>query len=165
MWSKWIKGMRTMMIVRGKDIWTLAGWIVIPTNAGWRRDGSNVMGRGLALQAAQTHEGLARFYGAWLRTHPAEGVARYRPGRLILFPTKPRQDDEPWLSWRHPATITQIEKSCDELGRKLDSEWADIDTINMPLVGCGNGGLSQEAVMPTLVKFFGEDPRITLVLL
>ena len=154
-----------LRVARG-DIWSFhtLRWIVIPTNAGWRRDGENVMGRGLARDAALRWPELPAWYGQVLQEDPDRaGVARYAPGHLLTFPTKPRQV-LPWTSWRYPATIEQITMSCDELGRSLDSEWPDIDAIALPLVGCGNGGLEPAVVRPVLEEFFGRDPRFVLVI-
>ena len=51
------------------DIWNVEpkdAWIVVPTNVGWKRDGSNVMGAGLAKQARLKFKQLPYDYGKWL---------------------------------------------------------------------------------------------------
>ncbi len=55
------------MIERPGDLWAWQAerrWIVIPTNIGWKKDGANPMGAGVALQASEMYPELANWYGA-----------------------------------------------------------------------------------------------------
>lgn len=126
--------------------WAAKGYlIVIPTNIGWtKREGYNVMGRGLAHQAAQRYPGLDAWYGHWCRSlGAATGLTRYES--LLLFPVKPLRDP-PWLSWQQRASLELIERSAEQLAQR-------IEPVVLPLVGCGNGGLKPEAVLPILQRW------------
>ncbi len=120
--------------------------VVIPTNIGYRRDGRNVMGRGLAAQAAKRFSALPRWYGEYCRTF-GEGtpIVIYPEGRLILFPVKPLNKESPWLSWKASADLKLIERSAEQLARVVIE-----DPVAVSLVGCGNGGLDMSDVRPIL---------------
>jgi hypothetical protein len=143
------------------DIWTYekTHLIVIPTNIGWRSGGENVMGRGLALQAARKYPQLPAWYGEQCRRHgAATPVLCYTDAPLILFPVKPLNVAQPWLSWRSGASLVLIEQSAKELAA-LDLSW----DIAVSLVGCGNGGLEMADVRPILDRHLS-DKRFVLVL-
>jgi hypothetical protein len=140
------------------NIWDWHGThdVVIPTNQGWRQDGTNVMGAGLALQAARRFPGLPAWYGAWCRQYgPAAGVVRHPDWRLICFPTKPLDSAHPWLSWQQGASIDLVARGAAELGT-ISGE------IALPLVGCGLGGLEVDDVLAMLEAHLVED-RFVLV--
>lgn len=147
------------------DIWSLAAAqpnsaLVVPTNIGWTRGGENPMGRGVALEAMRREPTLARWYGALCKRNGAQTqVVLWRESlTFILFPTKPLNIKAPQLSWRNPASLTLIERSLLQLSLlPLD----DGTHVFLPLVGCGNGGLSEDAVMPLLHKYLND--RFTLV--
>jgi hypothetical protein len=151
------------------DIWSYAkdSCIVIPTNAGFKADGSNVMGRGVAQQAAAKYPNLARWYGDRCHMYGNDACFPYPPERaeLILFPTKPLNKKEPWLSWRQKSSITLIEKSAKTLVAILEGGPIPKDKprIVLPAVGCGNGGLELGEVVPILKKHLVDD-RFILVL-
>lgn len=139
------------------DIWTLkqSHWIVIPTNVGWKKDGANVMGRGIAQQAARYFPSLPNIYGEHCRIHGEKLYYISSMGaQLICFPTKPLADI-PWLSWRGPATLEQIEISLKQLAEETEP-------VAIPLVGCGNGGLDPSKVVPLIEKYLTA-PNFTLV--
>lgn len=160
------------------NIWDLreSHWLVIPTNAGWNAAGRNVMGRGLARQAAARYPVLPWLYGkvcrdtAYSQT-PDESFAPMpfmvwspdeSPG-LILFVTKPVNKDAPQLSWQRKSDLGAIRASCEMLAQwlKLPPELGTL--IAMPLVGCGNGGLQESEVLPVLNEFFAETDNVVLV--
>lgn len=149
------------MIQDKRDIWGLekTHYIVIPTNIGWKASGDNVMGRGLALQAAGRHPGFPIWYGLECKeAGPLTPVLVYPIAPLIAFPVKPLDRKSPHLSWQHPATLDLIARSAKQL--------ADLTVdrpIAVPLVGCGNGGLSPKDVLPILEQHLSGD-RFTLVL-
>jgi len=121
--------------------------LVVPTNLGWRRDGSNVMGRGVASQAAHKFPDLPQIYGEVCQDMAARGVAEiwFYEG-LIFFPTKPLDEKKPWLSWMGRSVAAVVEKSTMQL-----AAWSNPgERIALPLVGCGNGGLPEEVVLPIL---------------
>ena len=147
------------------DIWEYLPThaIVVPVNVGWTRAGRNVMGRGVALQAARRWPELPAIYGEACRVAGAEMTvmswqAPYGKYWLVLFPVKPLNERAPWLSWRGPATLEMIERSADDLAN-LAFAWGGRDgwPIALPLVGCGNGGLREEDVLPILERHLAGD--------
>jgi hypothetical protein len=132
--------------------------IVIPTNIGWRSDGANVMGAGLAAQAKYRYPGIDHWYGLHCRTNSrmyGHCVAQHPQHPLIFFPTKALDPGHPALSWRRSSDLITIVQSLTAL-KRISGE------IALPLVGCGNGGLPLESVLPLLQSRLDDD-RFTLV--
>lgn len=155
------------------DIWKYEkdSVIVIPTNAGYRADGTNIMGRGVAQQAAAKYPDLPRWYGQMCRLYGNDACNLYpedpidKP-KLILFPTKPLNRKTPWLSWKQKSDIKLIEKSAELLVAISQKELISVDgkpRIILPAVGCGLGGLDLGEVVPVLKKHLVSD-RFILVL-
>jgi hypothetical protein len=169
------------------DIWDrfMKSFIVVPTNIGWKKGkngpGANVMGAGVAQQAAERVSGLAPLYGEFCSRFGAstETTVDLSTG-LVLFPTKPLADN-PAMSWKGKSTLAQVEKSARELAdmgrwmtkekllkehdedmRKFFGETAEDNDIYVPLVGCGNGGLDEGDVVPMLKSILSDD-RFILV--
>lgn len=143
------------------DIWAYekTHLIVIPTNIGWKASGENVMGRGVAFQAARKYRELPPWYGDQCRKHgAATPVLCYTHAPLILFPVKPLNESRPWISWQSKASLALIRRSAEQLS-SLCPDW----DIAIPMVGCGNGGLEMSEVRPILDEFLS-DHRFTLVL-
>lgn len=133
--------------------------LVIPTNIGWRaRDQANIMGRGLALQAAKKYPDFQLWFGRECASRrEATPVLLYPSANLIAFPVKPLNPDAPWMSWKNKADLKLIERSAMEL--------VDLDTdlpVMVPLVGTGNGKLGIEEVIPILEKHLSSN-RFTLI--
>lgn len=146
-----------MDIING-DLFAFDGPKVISTNLGWRKDGRNVMGRGVALVASQLYPGLADWYGRQCQKMAENGkptLAIYED--LILFPVKPLNVQAPWLSWQQKADLVLIQDMAQQL-QSLELH----QPIGLPLVGCGNGGLDPAEVMAILMDVL--DDRFTLVL-
>lgn len=133
------------------DLWSFRGYLVIPTNLCVRADGLAVMGRGVALEAARRHPGLAAEYGRRL-VAGARGIELWRGvgEPLVLLPTK---DD-----WRRPSPLTLIESGVAELAAdpRIQGE------VFLPLLGCGLGGLRELDVVPVLHRHLQGD-RFILV--
>jgi hypothetical protein len=144
------------------DIWTLveSHVIVVPVNIGWKRGtGENVMGRGLALQAARKHPYFPLWYGLECAKHGAQTpVLLYPYGPLIAFPTKPLDQARPWMSWKNKSDLALIERGAQQLAVLKTAK-----PVAVSVVGCGNGGLEMGDVRPILDKHLS-DPRFTLVL-
>jgi len=156
---------RTRKRVLFGDIWDhrrTRDWVVIPTNIGWKQDRTAVMGRGLAKQAHRLCAPLPAWYGRLCAEHGAEIPTLAHPDwRFILFPTKPMNAKQPWMSWRGPSTLERIEQSCEELLTLIPQ--LRRGRVLMPLVGCGNGGLAPEDILPHLWALGDREARITLV--
>jgi hypothetical protein len=144
------------------DIWIyykLGGTIVIPTNAGWKSDSSNVMGRGLAKQASEKFKNLSLTYGQYCKSKQPH--CYFENMRLILVPSKKLNEKQPWLSWQHEADQETIRNSLTWLQQNVKSFQAE--KIYVPILGSGNGnmqkGLVQEMMDNILInpKFIGVD--------
>src|SRR3954466_10328708 len=104
-----------MNIVSG-NIWNYLSthWITVTTNEGWNSKGDNIMGAGLAKQAAQRYPDLPKLYGKFLREHPGERTyftymsQWLEPHRLIMYPTKALNPNAPHLSWRSKSSVELI---------------------------------------------------------
>jgi len=144
------------------DIWSYENThlIVIPTNIGWKKDTfENVMGKGLALQAAKKYPGFPAWYGFQCRNLGcATPVLVYPEGPLIAFPTKQLNGGKPWMSWQNKSDLRLIERGAKELAAlKVDRP------VAVSMVGCGNGGLEMSQVRPILDRHLS-DERFTLIL-
>jgi len=142
------------------DIWVFYphAWVVIPTNIGWNDLGMNIMGVGLAKDAASRFPDLPAWYGSWCKAYGANTpVMASRDHQLILFPTKQLDANSPGMSWKQPSSIDLIEKGLKELCEiSIEGE------IALPLLGCGAGRLSETQVLP-LMKTLLPDDRFIFV--
>lgn len=131
------------------DIWRFYGHarVVIPTNIGWTHAGLNVMGRGLARQAVDRFPEIAREYGEHCQIMKENTGIWLCNGGLVLFPVKPLDKARPNMSWKQDASLELIERSTKQLA-SLSSNGAWLTAV--PLVGCGNGRLKEEDVLPIL---------------
>jgi hypothetical protein len=139
-------------------------WIVISTNIGWKKDGSNPMGAGISAAVSRICKELPLWYGKRCMKYKSNtAVCLYRKARLILFPTKPLNIDKPWMSWKSDSNLSLIRRSSIQL-RKISeilSEREKYDgEIVLPMVGCHNGNLSFSDVKPILEEYL--DDRFVL---
>ena len=142
-----------MIEMRG-DLWTYpAEAIVVPINWRTRADESAVMGAGVAKQAADRYRGLAIHVGEFIARNPTpcaftlptwDGLVP-----LIAVPTK--------RDWRKPSSLGLIELAA----RGLPEIVGDWQTIALPRLGCGLGGLRWEDVRPVLAAHL--DDRFVVV--
>ena len=141
--------------------------VVIPTNIGWTytHPMKNVMGKGLAKQATSKIRDLAEWYGViCCHCREATPVIDYdcglTKGPLLLFPTKPLNPDQPYLSWSGPATIEQIAISTTSLRLLVTIKQHILKfPVCLPLVGCGNGGLDKEVVLDALNRLIPDSEK------
>lgn len=155
------------MITKNGDIWTYhseGGWIIVTTNIGWKKDGTNPMGAGLAKTAADKYPELPEWYGKKCQKFRSDiGTLPYKKGRLFLFPTK-ELANQPWMSWNQDSSLSLIQKSTIQLAlwvNLLENEGHKfIKPIGVPLVGCQNGNLKPKQVKPILEKHL--DQRFVL---
>lgn len=155
------------MLTKNDDLWTWHAekkWIIICTNIGWKKDGSNPMGAGVARVAAEKYPDLPAWYGGRCRKYGERtAVTPYYSGNLFMFPTKPLNEEQPWMSWRNDACISLIMKSCRQLVKLADmlEENYFMTSIGLPLPGCGNGNLMPRDVLPILADLL--DDRFVLL--
>ena len=117
------------------DIWDLARGkaLAVTTNGDLKKDGSAVMGRGIALQAARRFPGLPRRLGAYLRKYGNRCfyLGRWQDYTIVSFPTK--------RHWRENANLELIKVSAVQLVKIADK--FNLPEIYLPRPGCGAGGL------------------------
>ena len=150
-----------MIQVERGDIWAFekTHLIVIPVNVGYRRDGANPMGRGVAMEAARRYPEFPAWFGAKCMELGADTpVLRFPSTPLLAFPTKPFNRANPAMSWKSKADLGLIERGVKQL-----SEWPGRDLVATPMPGTGNGGLEMSDVRPILDKYLSDD-RFILVL-
>ena len=143
-----------MVVVTG-DLWAgpANAWRVVPTNRMTRRDGSAVMGAGIALQAAKRFPGLPRAYGVALRGG-CMGLWAYAPGHVLRLPTK--------HDWRDNADIGLVARGLCAL-RYFAKAHPDA-AIRLPMIGAGLGRLPGADVRSLIDRTMGDLPSVTLVL-
>jgi hypothetical protein len=148
-----------MLEVRG-DLWDFhkAGhWVVITVNEVRTNKGRAVMGRGVALQAAQRWPELPVLLGNTIAQN-GNHVAHANTYRLIFFPVK--------HDWRELADLELIKRSAEELVRLADNFPVTFDggiRICLPRPGCANGGRTWEEVGPILENVLHGDERFMIV--
>jgi hypothetical protein len=118
------------------NIWDMNGdALCITTNGYIKKDGTNVMGRGIAKEATKRYPGVEKVYGEQL-THYGLKVSTLvidyvRGQRIVAFPVK--------HNWFEKADVALIAKSAKQLMEYADRN--DLYNILLPRPGCGNGGL------------------------
>ncbi|WP_020600326.1 type II toxin-antitoxin system antitoxin DNA ADP-ribosyl glycohydrolase DarG [Spirosoma panaciterrae] len=115
-----------------------------------------VMGKGIALQFKE------RFPLNFKRYKDACKTGELQPGKLLVvretsingekiiinFPTK--------TDWKQRSSYAYIEAGLQELVRVIEQE--TIQSIAIPPLGCGNGGLKWEKVRPMMEQYLGNLP-------
>jgi hypothetical protein len=174
------------MIHISGNIWEYlnSGYIGIPTNGYISRNGTGVLGRGLAKQALDRFPDLGYTFGQHLKTNGhCVGWMQVPPnGRLISIPVKPisltiqsRNDYDRVLSRA---------KSHFEVGDVVPGYWCkadlglirhslfelvvfimkhNLEKVYIPALGCGNGGLDFNQDLCPLLMEMCLDDRIILV--
>jgi len=163
------------MEIHKGNIWSLRKdhAIVIPTNMGWKKDGTNVMGRGLAKQAAERYRGLPKLLGKEygiagafglmkanndppvVRTQEPDGVELiFVPSKKLVIPA--------YLSWKEKADLALIRKSLEKL-KRIHLGRTRKPKIAIPLIGTGNGQLPKSLVDDLIHELFVKEEKVTLV--
>ena len=148
--SPWVTEDAHLLELSG-DLWEFhaQGYVVaVTTNGKIGKNGSNVMARGTARQAAERFPGLPQRLGAMI---DRLGNHVFDLGeRLVSFPV----EHSPW----EVPDLRLIEQSGRELRALADKKgW---QKIIVPRPGCGGGGLSWGEVRPLLSPHFDERFRI-----
>lgn len=114
----------------------------ITTNGMVKRDGTCVMGRGCAREAAKKWPLLPLMVGTHIRDEGnVLGLFLPKGGPEILsFPVKHK-----WMEPADPALISASAKDLDILARQMPEK-----IFLLPRPGCGNGQLNWEDVKPLL---------------
>ena len=120
-----------------------------------------VMGKGIALQFRETFPDNYKAYLDAIKRGEVKigSMLVTKTGNLnglqyiVNFPTKEH--------WRNPSRIEYIEKGLVDL-RKIIQDLS-IQSIAVPPLGCGNGGLHWDDVRPLIEKHLGDLPAEILV--
>ena len=142
-------------VVHG-DMWKWHGqgsWACVTTNAEIKKDGTAVMGAGIAKIAAQRYPDLPRLLAEHLKK-VGNHVQIFPQFKLFSFPTK--------QNWRDPSKIDIIQRSCEELLKKMDAH-PQITEVLLPRPGCQNGKLEWVEVYPVIHDLL--DHRIGIIAL
>ena len=133
------------------DLFELAAnkTLVITTNGFTKADGTAVMGRGCALQAAAKWHDFPKALGERIR-HGGNVVNAFRyPGYKAVF-TFPVKEN-----WWEKASLDLIRASANRLKRLV--EMHRLDEVFIPRPGCGNGKLAWADVKAVLEPIFTDD--------
>jgi hypothetical protein len=121
--------------------------IVVTTNGYVKHNGDAVMGRGVALQAAEYEPKLPGWLGAAIR-RDGNHVFMFQVGRYYVY-TMPVKHH-----WRERADELLIARSASELVVVARAHgW---DQVVVPRPGCGNGGLLWSDVKPIVEPLFDD---------
>lgn len=154
--------------------------VCIPTNGYVKKNGEAVMGAGLAKEIKEMLEGIEQKLGMLIKGNGniVQVISKEEGTYIIAFPVKPiyvkapkgyqilphlrnnfiNKDFVPGFAVY--ADLKIIEESCKQLLALVNK--TKFETVAMPLVGCGNGGLKPNVVIPILKKYFHEDDRFIL---
>lgn len=110
-----------------------------------------VMGKGIALEFKNRYPAMFDKYKSFCD----KGV--FKPGVLWIY----KADDGKWVlnfptkvDWKNPSEIEYIEEGL----KKFVEIWEDkgIKSIAFPLLGCSNGGLNPDEVIPLMEKYLNQ---------
>ena len=141
------------------DLWSFeCDARVVPTNGVVHRHSNTtpaktfwlVMGAGVAKQAALLHPGLEYILGKHVHDN-GNRPCYVRDAALISWPTKQH--------WHDPSEIEFVVAGASMVRRIADEH--GLETIALPEVGCGLGGLRWSVVGPMLAKVL--DDRFLVV--
>lgn len=119
-----------------------------------------VMGKGVALEAKRRYSDVERPYKDLCKsgTHQIGHLDMHptTDGWLLLFPTKQH--------WRNPSQLEWIEQGLKYLrAHTLEYPFGRIESLAVPPLGCGNGGLDFSQVRP-LIEYYLESWPVSVVL-
>ena len=117
-----------------------------------------VMGKGIALQFKQAFPGNFKAYAKACKADRVQPGSMFvydngrleQPKLIINFPTK--------RHWRSKSRIEDIESGLVDLIRVVRE--LRIESIALPPLGCGNGGLDWSDVEPLIVEAFSAVPDV-----
>ncbi len=121
-----------------------------------------VMGKGIALQFKQAFPENFQHYKTTCKQGQIQPGKMFtveinqslKPRYIINFPTK--------RHWRRKSTLDDLETGMTALVTEVQQ--LEIESISVPALGCGNGGLDWKAVKPLIIKAFEQLPAVRVVL-
>lgn len=133
-------------IIKGKTIFDATTQTVVNTV-----NCVGVMGKGLALEFKNRYPAMFDKYKSFC------DKGAFKPGVLWIY----KADDGKWIlnfptkvDWRNPSKIEYIEDGL----KKFVEIWKEkgITSIAFPLLGCKNGGLNANEVIPIMEKYLNQ---------
>lgn len=109
-----------------------------------------VMGAGIAKQCKQLYPATFAQYRRKCRKgeyHPGQPILTQVDRPILLFPTK---DD-----WRNPSEYDWIQSGLDRIAKNADR----FESIAIPPLGCGHGGLDWQRVKTMIERTLGHLPN------
>jgi O-acetyl-ADP-ribose deacetylase (regulator of RNase III) len=125
--------------------------LIIPTNSTLKKDGSLVMGAGVAKQANQRYRGVAQKAGGAIVSKRKQWgeynffVVSVNMGRVGLLQTK--------INWKDPSPPELVKRSLQALAKHMRS---NTETVAMPVVGAGLGGLERSSCLSMIEEALRE---------
>lgn len=119
--------------------------LCITTNGFIKKDGSNVMGAGIAKECKQRYSGIEYTFGNLIKENG--NIVQPIENRILAFPVK--------HFWYQNADIELIKESCKQL-RAIALFNKDKKFI-LPRPGCGNGKLNWSYVKEIIKDFLPEN--------
>lgn len=131
--------------------------ICILTNGTIKRDGSCVMGAGIAGSFKNMFPGIDFHLGSKLKRggNKMYPLGRYttKEGNRVIFLSFPTKND-----WRDSSDIELIKTSCVQLMGAI--EYYNLKRVALPRPGCGCGGLDWKDIEPILRELL--DDRVII---
>src|SRR5437667_5012324 len=120
-----------------------------------------VMGKGIALQFKKKYPEMYEEYRRACeagevqpgKMHVFERKDILNPRYIINFPTK--------RHWRSPSRIEDIKTGLAALAEEIQKR--EIKSIALPPLGCGNGGLEWDEVLPAIKKALSHLPDVRIL--
>jgi O-acetyl-ADP-ribose deacetylase (regulator of RNase III) len=121
-----------------------------------------VMGKGVALQFKQAFPENFKYY------ERACKAGKVMPGRVLVFDTRSLLNPKFIINfptkrhWKGKSRIEDIRKGLDALVEEVRT--LSIQSIAVPPLGCGNGGLEWDVVRPLIEFAFSQVPDVRVLL-
>jgi O-acetyl-ADP-ribose deacetylase (regulator of RNase III) len=123
---------------------------------------AGVMGKGVALQFKHAYPDNYKAYVAACKQNQVRIGQMFifdrglldSPRYIINFPTKKH--------WRHPSKLEYITAGLEDLAQQVKA--LGIQSIAVPPLGAGNGGLEWSMVLPLILKAFSMLPDVQVLL-
>lgn len=143
---------RMIRVVRSDLLTSPCRMIVNPVNT------VGVMGKGAALKFKRKYPASAARYMARARAGQIVigqvFVDRVAQGEIAYFPTK--------ADWRQPSRLEYIDAGLVSLVEMVKA--LDVQSIGIPALGCGAGGLAWADVRPRIEAAFAVLPKVYVLL-
>lgn len=142
----------TYQLTQGNLLYSTADVLVNPVNC------IGVMGKGLAKDFAQTFPEIIPWYKKWSLNPGEISWAFTDNGRIVANVATKKH-------WKNPSQMGWIEKGvkdlkliCEDLSCDPIIDGLPIESVAVPPLGCGQGGLNKYDVLEVMVEEFNDSP-------